>query len=311
MCSPCESASLLPDHSQECQRQLQAWCSSRTCAYISIHMHLLSLPLLHRTCVCWIWSMNIWGRAVSHLAVLADTSLGRVTNTALSEPASLLGTKHLLPLDQSRGRRDLRSHLALMPVLRTMQRAEAGSLDAWLPPLSYLTGALSGSRGLWSFQAHMGQSKPDGAPPFPSGEDDCYFCSWERGIPRIFTALHPTSPSSTPQWMYFFFFGGGYFIYKIKPNFILKNQQIHVQICFIFKTCFCFLTNMQGKLACQISFSLALLEIFFHNTKKGANIVQKLFIFLPTIFTNINIYGEERKTARFVLWHSYLTQQYN
>ena len=53
---------------------------------------------------------------------------------------------------------------------------------------------------------------------------------------------------------------------------------MHVQIWFIFKTRFCFLTNMQGNLACQASFSLALLEIFFHNTKKGGNIIQKLFI---------------------------------
>lgn len=41
-------------------------------------------------------------RALSGVAVLADTSLGRATHTALNEPASLLGTKHLLPLDQSR-----------------------------------------------------------------------------------------------------------------------------------------------------------------------------------------------------------------
>lgn len=39
-----------------------------------------------------------------------------------------------------------------------MQRAEAGSLDAWLPPLSYLTRALSGPKGLRSLQVHMGQS---------------------------------------------------------------------------------------------------------------------------------------------------------
>lgn len=36
----------------------------------------------------------------SHLAVL--TELGQVANTALNEPASLLGTKQLLLLDQSR-----------------------------------------------------------------------------------------------------------------------------------------------------------------------------------------------------------------
>lgn len=36
----------------------------------------------------------------SHLAVLIE--LGQVANTALNEPASLLGTKQLLLLDQSR-----------------------------------------------------------------------------------------------------------------------------------------------------------------------------------------------------------------
>lgn len=51
-------------------------------------------------------------KALSGLAVLADTSLGRVTHTALNEPASLWGTKHLLPLDYSRRRKDLMSHLA-------------------------------------------------------------------------------------------------------------------------------------------------------------------------------------------------------
>lgn len=46
--------------------------------------------------------MDISERALSGVAVLADTSLGRATHTALNEPASLMGTKHLLPLDQSR-----------------------------------------------------------------------------------------------------------------------------------------------------------------------------------------------------------------
>ena len=97
----------------------------------------------------------------------------------------------------------------------------------------------------------------------------------------------------------------------IKLNLILfcKNQQIHVQICFIFKTRFCFLTNMQGNLACQTSFPLALLEIFFHNTKKGEILSKNyLYFYPPELLTLIFI---ERKTARFVLWHSHLTQQYN
>ena len=117
---------------------------------LHFHSHAPSEPPLAASNLCLsdLVHEHFRGRPVSHLAVLADTSLGRVTNTALNEPASLLGTKYLLPLDQSRRRRDLMSHLALMPVLGTMQRAEAGSLDAWLPPLSYLTGALSGSRGL-------------------------------------------------------------------------------------------------------------------------------------------------------------------
>lgn len=69
-----------------------------------------------------------------------------MTNSALNEPASLLGTTHLLPLTRAEG--DLMSTWHMKPVLGTMQRAEAGSLDAWLPSLSYLTGALSGSKGL-------------------------------------------------------------------------------------------------------------------------------------------------------------------
>lgn len=77
-------------------------------------MHLLSLPLLPQTFVCQFGLVHghFKGRALSHLAVLTDTSLGWVINTTLNEPASFLGTKHLLPLDQSRGKKALMSHLA-------------------------------------------------------------------------------------------------------------------------------------------------------------------------------------------------------
>lgn len=74
----------------------------------------------------------------------------------MSQPP-LWGTKHFFP--RTRAVEEigcLTWHMK--PVLGTMQRAEAGSLDAWLPPLSYLTRALSGSRGLCSLQARKGQS---------------------------------------------------------------------------------------------------------------------------------------------------------
>ena len=82
--------------------------------WLHFHSHAPSEPPLAALDLCLLGLVHehFRGRALSHLAVLTDTSLGRVTNTALNEPASLLGTKHLLPLDQSRGRRDLMSHLA-------------------------------------------------------------------------------------------------------------------------------------------------------------------------------------------------------
>lgn len=119
-------------------------------SYVCLHFHshapseppLAALDL----CLSDLVHGHFRGRALSRLAVLEDTSLGRVTDTALNEPASLLGTKQLLSLDQSRGRRDLMFHLA--HEARSRNYAKGRGWDAWLPPLSYLTGGLSESRGL-------------------------------------------------------------------------------------------------------------------------------------------------------------------
>lgn len=80
----------------------------------------------------------------------------------------------------------------------------------------------------------------------------------------------------------------------MKPNFILqKSTNTCSDLVYLQTMCLCvfFKTNMQGNLACQTSFSLALFGNFFlHNTNKDANIVQKLFILLPSSITNIDIY---------------------
>lgn len=113
LCSPCESASPLPLVTRKSNR---APGMSFPYAYVVTHPHHmcllhfhphapLSLPLLPWTCMSGLVHGHFKGRSPSHLAVFADPSLGRVTNTALNEPASLLGSKHLLPLGHSRGRR--------------------------------------------------------------------------------------------------------------------------------------------------------------------------------------------------------------
>lgn len=95
-----------------------------------------------------------------------------------------------------------------------------------------------------------------------------------------------------------------------KLNLILfcKNQQYMFRSGFIFKTrIFVFLTNMHVNLACQTSFSLGFLGIFFpHDTNIGANIVQRLYFFpfLPSRITNLSIYWKERKTK---VWPSAFT----
>lgn len=80
-------------------------------ASIPTHMHTRKPPLLPQSDLCLLGLVHGYftGRLPSRLAVLPK--LGQGTDTALKEPASLLGTKQLLLLDQSRGS-DLRSHLA-------------------------------------------------------------------------------------------------------------------------------------------------------------------------------------------------------
>lgn len=120
LCSPCESASPFPLVTRKSNR---APGMSFPYAYVVTHPHHmcflhfhphapLSLPLLPWTCMSGLVHGHFKGRSPSNLAVFADPSLGRVTNTALNEPASLLGSKHLLPLGHSRGRRGLMSHQA-------------------------------------------------------------------------------------------------------------------------------------------------------------------------------------------------------
>lgn len=140
------------------------------------------------------------GRALSHLAVLTDTSLGWVTNTALNEPASLLWTKHLLPLDQSRGRRDLMSHLA--HEAHSWNYAKDKRLGVWMlgshpcptsPGHFQGPGASEVSRPIWDNQ------NLTELPHSPWVRVTVIFVAENVESHGIFTALHPASPPSTPQ----------------------------------------------------------------------------------------------------------------
>lgn len=64
-------------------------------------MYILNLPSLPQLDLCLLGLVHGYFKDFpTHLAVL--TELGQVANTAFNEPASLLGTKQLLLLDQSR-----------------------------------------------------------------------------------------------------------------------------------------------------------------------------------------------------------------
>lgn len=120
---------------------------SLTYTCLHFHSHAPYEPPLAASDLLGLVHGHFREKALSGLAVLADTSLGRATHTALNEPASLLGTKHLLPLDQSR-RKDLMSHLAHEARSWNYAKGRGWEFGCLAPTLSYLTGALSGSRGL-------------------------------------------------------------------------------------------------------------------------------------------------------------------
>lgn len=79
----------------------------------------------------------------------------------------------------------------MKPTPGTMQRAEAGRVDAWLPSLSYLTRALSRSKGLRCLQAYMGQSTLTELSRPPWVRMTVIFVAENVEPPRVFTALHP------------------------------------------------------------------------------------------------------------------------
>lgn len=121
---------------------------SLTYTCLHFHSHAPSEPPLAASGLSGLVPGHFKERALSGVAVLVDTSLGRATHTALNEPASLLGTKHLLSLDQSRRKKDLITHLAHEACSWNYAKGRGWEFGCLAPPLSYLTGALLGSSGL-------------------------------------------------------------------------------------------------------------------------------------------------------------------
>lgn len=87
----------------------------------------------------------------------------------------------------------------MKPIPGTMQRAEAGSLDAWLPFLSYLTRALSRSKGLSCLQAPMGQSTLTELSHSPWVRMTVIFVAENVEPHEFLLPFTHTSPTSTPQ----------------------------------------------------------------------------------------------------------------